>query len=355
MKNTLDALVRTNILQLTPYSSARDESPDWMPEQRIMLDANENSLGGPLDPELARYPGSLRKELVANVALWKGVGESQVFLGNGSDEAIDLLLRVFVEPGKDNVIQMPPTYGMYAVQAKIQGAEVRNAPLNPDFSPNAAAVAAVTDQHSRLLFLCSPNNPSGASLPEAFILEMLETFPGMVVVDEAYQDFSSKKSFVARITDHPNLVVLQTFSKAWGLAGIRLGIAFAHPDVIRLLNNIRYPYNLNSLTIQHAMSALDRMKEVERQVQQIMEERIKLSAALRTLSMVVEVFPSEANFLLVRVQDADALYRQLAMQGILVRNRHKEIHCSQCLRITIGTPAQNQQLLEALNQFETTL
>ena len=355
MKTTLEALVRTNILQLAPYSSARDESPEWMPEQRLMLDANENSLGGPLNQEFARYPGSLRKALISRIAQWKGVGETQVFLGNGSDEAIDLLLRVFAEPGRDNVIQMPPTYGMYGVQAIIQGAELRNAPLNPDFTPNPAAVAACTDQHSKLLFLCSPNNPSGASLPAAFILEMLKTFPGVVVVDEAYQDFSSEESFVARIKDHPNLVVLQTFSKAWGLAGIRLGMAFAHPFVVRMLNNIRYPYNLNSLTIQHALSALDRKKVVEDQVIQTILEREKLTAALRTLPLVVEVFPSDANFLLIRVQDADALYRYLAMKGILVRNRHKEIHCSQCLRITIGNPAENQQLWEALCQFELSL
>lgn len=355
MKTSLDELVRTNILQLTPYSSARDESPEWMPEQRIRLDANENSLGGPLNPELSRYPGSLRKTLVSRIAQWKGVGESQVFLGNGSDEAIDLLLRVFVEPGRDNVIQMPPTYGMYAVQAKIQGAKVRNAPLNPDFSPNPAAVVASTDQHSRLLFLCSPNNPGGASLPDDFILEMLDTFPGVVVVDEAYKDFSPKESFISRIPDHPNLVVLQTFSKAWGLAGIRLGIAFANPFIIRQLNNIRYPYNLNSLTIQQALNALDRQKEVAEQVVQTIREREALTAALRTVPLVLEIFPSEANFLLVRVKDADAVYRFLAMQGILVRNRNKEINCSQCLRITVGSPAENLQLLEALRLYCTSI
>ncbi|MCC7465926.1 MAG: histidinol-phosphate transaminase [Saprospiraceae bacterium] len=352
MNVSLESLVRTNILQLSPYSSARDESPDWMPEQRVMLDANENNLGGPLDPVLARYPGNLRNQLTAQVAQWKGLETSQVFLGNGSDEAIDLLLRAFAEPGRDNVIQMPPTYGMYAVQAKIQGAEVRNAPLNPDFRPNPKAVAAVTDQHSKILFLCSPNNPTGASLPESFITEILETFPGLVVVDEAYQDFSKEKSWLSRIPAYPNLVVLQTFSKAWGLAGIRLGMAFAHPFVVRQLNNIRYPYNINSLTIQHALSALKQKEEVAQQVAQIREEREKLAEALKTLPTVLEVYPSDANFLLIRVKDADSLYRQLALQGILVRNRHKELHCSQCLRITIGKPSENQQLLAALHQFD---
>jgi histidinol-phosphate aminotransferase len=351
MEDKLKSLLRANLLSLKPYSSARDELPKTVSDERIMLDANENAFGGPLSPELARYPGTNRKALVSRIAEMKGISASRLFLGNGSDEAIDLLIRAFAEPSVDNIIMMPPTYGMYAVQAGIQGVDVRKAPLRPDFSPDPEAVKKVTDLRSKILFLCSPNNPSGNELSEAFILEMLQSFPGLVVLDEAYQDFSDKPSWKERIESFPNLVVLQTFSKAWGMAGLRLGMAFGHPWVIQMLDNIRYPYNLNSLTIQFAMQALDSAHEVQRQIDLIKAQRAWLTAELTKIDLVKTVFPSAANFILVRVQNATGLYQYLAENGVIVRNRTHELHCTDCIRITIGTEQENQRLLACIRQF----
>ncbi len=347
----LRSLIRPNILSMAPYSSARGEFDAGNSAHKIMLDANENSFGGPIDASLARYPGGLRKQVLQRIANSKTLNPNQVFLGNGSDEAIDLLLRALVRPGQDNIIIMPPTYGMYAVQAQIQQAEIRSAWQNPDFSPNAEAVLRVTDQQSKLLFLCSPNNPTGTGLPESFILEMLEKFPGIVVLDEAYQEFSGKESWISRLHEFPNLVVLQTFSKAWGLAGIRLGMAFAHPFLIQVLNNIRYPYNVNTSTLQLALQALDNQQIVENQKQYIIQERERLAHALSSVKVVEKVYPSEANFLLVKVQNADALYQYLLQNGLVVRNRNKEPLCQNCLRITIGRPEENDQLLKSIQSF----
>ncbi|MBL7810111.1 MAG: histidinol-phosphate transaminase [Saprospiraceae bacterium] len=347
----LRSLIRPNILSMAPYASARDEFDAGNSAQKIMLDANENSFGGPIDANLARYPGSLRKQVLQRIATSKSLNPGQVFLGNGSDEAIDLLLRALVQPGRDNIIIMPPTYGMYAVQAQIQQADVRSAWQNPDFSPNSEAVLRVTDQHSKLLFLCSPNNPTGSCLPESFVLEMLEKFPGIVVLDEAYQEFSGKGSWISHLNEFPNLVVLQTFSKAWGLAGIRLGMAFAHPFLIQILNNIRYPYNINTSTLTLALQALDNQDIVLTQKQLIIQERQRLALALSSLKVVEQVYPSEANFLLIKVQDADGLYRHLLQNGLVVRNRNKEPLCQNCLRITIGRPEENDQLLNSIQSF----
>lgn len=339
-------LVRPNIRTLKPYRSARDEAE--LPvgtTDAIFLDANENSLGGPGVAALSRYPDPHQQALKTDLAAQRGLDPAQIFLGNGSDEAIDLLLRAFCEPGRDNVVLLPPTYGMYAVLANIHGVEIRKAPLRPDFSPDAAAVYATTDGLSKLLFLCSPNNPTGNCLPEAFILDMLANFPGLVVVDEAYADFSGKTSWAGRLREFPNLVVLQTFSKAWGLAGLRVGMAFANPLIIDVLNKIKYPYNLNLPAIQQAQEALQNEAVVRENVAVLLAERARLAAALSGLACVQKVFPSDANFLLVQTTDADAIYRYLCQNGIVVRNRSRELHCENCLRITVGTPEQNDRLL----------
>lgn len=347
----IDTLIRPNIRALKPYSSARDEAPDANAGQRIMLDANENSFGGPLEADFSRYPDPQQRALKQALAGLKGVSPEQIFIGNGSDEAIDLLFRAFVTPGKDHVVILPPTYGMYTVQANIHGAEVRLAPLNTNFDPEPDMVRKTFDAQSRLLFLCSPNNPTGASMPEEFVLQMLAEFPEIVVVDEAYQDFSKGQSWVSRTQDYPNLVVLQTLSKAWGLAGLRLGMAYSNSLIIKVLNKIKYPYNLNAMTMQLGLDALSRPSSVQEKVAQIIAERQHLTQQLPQLNCVVKVFPSEANFLLVQVTNADALYEYLAQHGVVVRNRSREMHCANCLRITVGTPNENKRLLELMAAF----
>lgn len=352
----INALVRPAIRSLKPYSSARDEfkSEAWTATHSsapIFLDANENSIGSPLDEDFSRYPDPHQLKLKSLIAGKKALKAEQIFLGNGSDEAIDLLLRAFCEPGRDNAILMPPTYGMYSVQANIHGVETRPAPLLPDFSPDAAAVKAATDENSKLLFLCSPNNPTGQCLPGNFILEMLRDFPGLVVLDEAYSDFSGKPSWTEQLDKYPNLVVLQTLSKAWGLAGLRIGMAFGHPLVIDVLNKIKYPYNLNAASMRLAEAALQREPEMRAKVAILLAERKRLEAGLSKTSCVQKVFPSDANFLLVRVSDADPIYQYLCANGIIVRNRSREQNCENCLRITVGNPDENDRLLAALFQY----
>lgn len=350
----INALVRLNIRSLKPYSSARDEAPtDISIKASIFLDANENSLGSPTDEDFSRYPDPHQRTLKAAIAAIKGILPEQIFLGNGSDEAIDLLLRAFCEPGRDNVILMPPTYGMYAVQANIHGVEIRKAPLRPDFSPDAAAVKSVINPNSKLLFLCSPNNPTGQCLPEDFILEMLGDFPGLVVLDEAYSDFSEKPSWTRRLADFPNLVILQTLSKAWGLAGLRIGMALANPFVINVLNKIKYPYNLNTATIRLAEYALQHEQAMRAKVSRLLAERARLEVLLPQIACVRKVYPSDANFLLIRVTNADGVYRHLSENGIIVRNRSREMHCENCLRITVGRREENDQLLSALRSVRT--
>jgi histidinol dehydrogenase len=340
---------RKNIVDLKPYQSARDEFQ--MPNSAlriphsVFLDANENSLGGALRGRYARYPDPHQRQLKEKIAALKAVQPENLFLGNGSDEAIDLLLRVFVEPGADNVVITPPTYGMYKVQANIHGAVLREAPLQPDFSLDAALVLQQSDHRSKVLFLCSPNNPTGNSLEVATVEQLLRHFPGLVVVDEAYIDFSGRTSWVNRLDEFPNLVVLQTFSKAWGLAGLRLGVAMASAGIIQLLEKVKYPYNINQCTLQMAEKALSERDLVEAQIRTLVYERHRLSEALTACARVRTVFPSDANFLLVRFDDAGRIYGHLASNGIVVRNRSLEKHCEQCLRITVGTPEQNDALL----------
>lgn len=348
--NKIKNLLRPAIAALKPYSSARDE---FTGEASVFLDANENSLGSPLEENFSRYPDPLQGILREKLSALKSVDPDNIFIGNGSDEAIDMLMRAFVEPGIDNVVLLPPTYGMYAVQANIHGAEIRRAALQPDFSPDPEAVIAVSDAHSKLLFLCSPNNPTGQCLPDDFILDMLGRFPGLVVIDEAYADFTGRPSWTRRIHEFPNLVVLQTLSKAWGLAGLRIGMACSNTFVINALNKIKYPYNLNSATIRLAAEALQNKAIVAEKVKVLIAERKRLEQQLPGISCVEKVFPSDANFLLVRVTNADRIYQYLCSRGIIVRNRNKEKHCENCLRITVGTLEENDLLLSTLASFQT--
>ena len=350
----LETLVRPNIRTLKPYSSARDEfdldNTNHL-SATVFLDANENSLGSPLETDFSRYPDPHQRALKHRLARREGLSADQIFLGNGSDEAIDLLLRAFCQPGQDNVIVLPPTYGMYAVQAGIHGAELRAAPLRPDFSPDPVAVQAATDKFSKIIFLCSPNNPTGNHLPETFIRDTLHGFPGLVVVDEAYGDFSDRPSLTNWLQEHPNLVVLKTFSKAWGLAGLRVGMAFAHPLVIATMNKIKYPYNLGAATLGLTLRAMDRETEVRQKIERLLAERQRLTEGLRGVPFVRHIYPSDANFLLVRVVNADSTYDYLLKNGIVVRNRSREIHCENCLRITVGAPKENDRLLFTLLQL----
>jgi histidinol-phosphate aminotransferase len=346
----IEALIRPNIRVLKPYSSARDEAPEAAAIS-IHLDANENSFGGPLNADFSRYPDPNQRALKQTLAELRGVSANQIFVGNGSDEAIDLLFRAFVEPGLDNVVILPPTYGMYSVQANIHGAEIRQAPLNKQFEADAQAVRDVMDTRSKLLFICSPNNPTGQCLSKDFMLSMLTEFPGIVVIDEAYIDYTEGNSWVPMLEQFPNLVVLQTLSKAWGLAGLRIGMAYSNSLIINVLNKIKYPYNLNVVTTELALQALSMPEKVAENIAKTLSERRRLESELPRFSYVEEVFQSDANFLLVRVQDADRLYAYLSSHCILVRNRSRELHCENCLRITVGTGAENSRLLEVMGNY----
>ena len=338
----LESLVRPNIAALAPYSTARDElsgAPD------IFLDANES----PYDNGLNRYPDPHQKALKARLSEIKGLPAENLFLGNGSDEAIDLVLRVFCEPGRDNIVAIAPSYGMYEVAAATNDIQVRKVRLGADFSLDTEALLAATDVRTKVLFLCSPNNPSGNAFSNAQILGIAERFPGIVVVDEAYIDFCSIPSLAAKVNEVPNLVILQTLSKAWGMAGLRVGLALACPPIIRWMSMIKYPYNINVLAQQTVLKQLE--SPIGPRVAEIVAERDRIAAILPDFPFVRKVFPSEANFLLVRVTDADALYAQLLQDGIIVRNRSRVPGCEGCLRITIGTPEENRRLEASLKRF----
>jgi histidinol-phosphate aminotransferase len=357
IKNRIEPLVRPNILALKPYASARDEfqlGADKK-EQMLFLDANENSLGAPIAGNYHRYPDPHQGALKQLLAGQRGVATDQIFLGNGSDEAIDLLIRAFCIPDRDFIVVLPPTYGMYAVQAAIQGAGVLKIPLLPDFTPDVAAILDRTDVRHKLLFLCSPNNPSGNAFPKDKVIALLEGFRGMVVVDEAYQDFSGEASYCDLIEKYPNLVVLRTFSKAWGLAGLRLGMAFSNAMVVQILDKIKYPYNVNSATLELVQTALGQSNIVQDKVNQLIIAKSALTSALQALACVTRVYPSAANFLLVQVRNADAIYAYLCAAGIVVRNRSKEPLCENCLRITIGDSAAHEQLITALQLYDQTV
>ncbi len=342
---TLKELTRPNIWALKPYSSARDEYNGAAAS--VFLDANENPYNLPHN----RYPDPLQRDLKAELTRIKQVKAENIFLGNGSDEAIDLVFRAFCEPGVDNVVAIDPTYGMYKVCADVNNVEYRKVLLDDAFQFTADALLAATDEHTKLIFLCSPNNPTGNDLLRTEIEKTLAAFSGLVIIDEAYNDFSSAPSFLQQLDKYPNLVVFQTFSKAWGCAAIRLGMAFASAEIISIFNKIKYPYNVNQLTQQQALSMLQRYKEIEGWVKELIAERGRLMDAFSTLTCVKEIFPSDANFFLARVTDAGAIYNYLVAKGIIVRNRSSISLCGNCLRVTVGTPAENKTLLEALQAY----
>ncbi|MBR1575728.1 MAG: histidinol-phosphate transaminase [Bacteroidales bacterium] len=339
----LESLVRPNIAALTPYSTARDElsgAPD------IFLDANES----PYDNGFNRYPDPHQTALKQRLSEIKGIPADRIFLGNGSDEAIDLVLRVFCEPGQDNIVAISPSYGMYEVAAATNDIAVRKVPLHPDFSLDEEALLAAADAHTKVLFLCSPNNPSGNAFPNAQILDIATRFKGIVVVDEAYIDFSRIPSLASRVDDQPNLIVLQTLSKAWGMAGLRVGLALACPRIVRWMSMIKYPYNINVLAQRTVLEQL--RQPVAARIAEIIAERDRLAASLPALPFVRTVYPSEANFLLVKVEGADALYAHLLRDGIIVRNHSCVPGCEGCLRITVGTPEENRRLEASLKRYQ---
>jgi len=342
--NIAQKLARTAILNLKPYSSAREE---FTGNEGIFLDANES----PFNPPLNRYPDPFQQRLRQRLAEMKGVEKDNIILGNGSDETIDMLFRTFCEPGKDKVLSVSPTYGMYKVSAGINGVDYETVLLNEDFSLPVEQLLEKSDENTKLLFLCSPNNPTGNRFNDDDMRVLLEKFSGLVVVDEAYEDFSSGGSWVDALKEYPNLVVLQTLSKAWGLAAIRLGMAFASPEIISLMIKVKPPYNVNTLTQEKAMDALSDVNRTRNRVSLILNERDILMKALSVISVVRKVYPSDANFFLIRVDEPDVVYDYLLQRGVIVRNRSKEPLCRGCLRISVGTPKQNQYLLKVLMAY----
>ena len=340
----INNLLRKNIQTLKPYSSARDE---YSGDAMVFLDANENPFNEPYN----RYPDPLQKELKQKISVLKNIPSNQIFLGNGSDEPIDLLVRTFCEPGIDNIITINPTYGMYQVAADTNDIEVIKVSLTKEFELDSKQVLEAVNEKTKLIFLCSPNNPSGNSLNKEAMLEIIQNFNGLVIVDEAYIDFAPGKSLLPEINKYPNLVILQTFSKAWGMAGIRLGMAFATVEIIQVLNKIKYPYNINILTQKKALELLGNKEQVDIWVKKLIEEREKMAKYLAKLHFVTKIYPSDANFLLVSMIDARAIYNYLVENGIIVRDRSKIHLCDNSLRITIGTMDEDIVLLQALKDY----
>lgn len=352
MSFNLENLVRENIKRLTPYSSARKE---YSGAAQIFLDANENSFGSPLERNYNRYPDPLQIEIKEKIAILQDVKQGQIFIGNGSDEAIDLLFRIFCEPRRDNILICPPTYGMYEVSADINDIAIKRANLTDDFQLDYEKIKKTIDSYTKLIFICSPNNPTGNIFAREEVLQIVKEFNGIVVVDEAYVHFSDEKSFVSEIEDYPNLVVLQTFSKAWGLAGLRVGLAFANEEIIKLFNKVKPPYNISQIAQETILEALKNQKEVEKTIAEIINEREKLIDNLREIEYVQKIYPTDANFVLVKVSDANEIYGRLLDEKIVVRNRNNVELCAGCLRITIGIPAENEKLVEALKKYEKSI
>ena len=342
----LKELTRKNIWNLAPYSSARNEYAGR--EAHVFLDANENPYNAPFN----RYPDPLQLELKVALSKVKGVPAENIFLGNGSDEAIDLPYRCFCEPSIDNVVAIEPTYGMYKVCADINDVEYRPVLLDEQYQITAEKLLAATDQHTKLIWLCSPNNPTGNNLQREEIIRVIESFEGLVIVDEAYSDFSSQKTLRSELAKYPNLIVLNTMSKAWGCAAIRLGMAFASEEIIAIFNKVKYPYNVNQLTQEQALEALKDPFEVDKWVKLLLEERSRMIDAFKLLPICERVFPTDANFFLAQMTDAVRIYNYLVDKGIIVRNRHRIQLCQNCLRITIGTKTENGELIAALRQYQ---
>ena len=340
----INTLLRENIRNLKPYSSARDE---YTGAEAVFLDANENPFNAPYN----RYPDPYQREVKEKISKIKNVDAGQIFLGNGSDEPIDLLIRAFCEPGQDNIVTIDPTYGMYQVAADINNIEVVKVLLNDDFSLNTESVLDACTEKTKMVFVCSPNNPTGNVLNEDAMVQLANNFNGIVVVDEAYIDFAPEKSLLPRLNEFPNVVILQTFSKAWGMAGIRLGMALASPEIATVLSKIKYPYNINILTQEKALELLEREDEKVDWVKTLISEKEKLISKLETLPFVSGIYPSDANFLLVKVHDPKGIYDFLVEEKVIVRDRSKVALCEGCLRITIGSPEENKVLLESLNSL----
>ena len=346
----LDKVVRPNIKTLKPYSSAKDE---YTGEAKVLLDANENSLGSPLTKWYNRYPDPYQLEVKEKLAFVKQIAANQIFLGNGSDECIDILFRTFCEPGNDNIIICPPTYPMYEVGANINDIEIQKAPLLEDYQLNVAHIEQLVNERTKIIWICSPNNPTGNSLDRIDIETILNHFDGLVVVDEAYINFSKQKSFVQSLIDYPNLVVLQTLSKAWGLAGLRLGMCFASPEIIGFMNKVKAPYNINIVTQELALQALEEVGQVNDMIKLLVDMRIALAEVISSMPHVVKVFPSDTNFLFVKIPHARKLYEYLLTEGIIVRDRSTLELCEDSLRITVGTEKENTALVDAMYQWIT--
>ena len=349
MNFDLNKLVRENIKNLKPYSSARSE---FSGTAKVFLDANENSYGSPLTKWYNRYPDPLQWELKKKIGTIKNVEAESILLGNGSDECIDLLIRAFCDPKNDNIIICPPTYGMYEVYARINDVDVKEVPLQQNFQLNLEGLENAVDANTKLIFFCSPNNPTGNNMEREDIEMVLNNFDGIVVIDEAYINYSRQRSFLSELKDYPNLVVMQTFSKAWGLAALRLGMIFASKEIIDVLNKIKPPYNINQATQELAFKALDHLNEVNEMIRATVEERGVLVKDLSQLPFVQKIFPSDANFVLAKIDDATGVYDFLKEKGIIVRNRSNVILCEDCLRITVGTPGQDKELIESLKNYQ---
>ena len=341
----LEQLVRKNIWSLAPYSSARDEYSGK--EAHVFLDANENPYNAPYN----RYPDPLQRDVKKQLERVKGVPAENIFLGNGSDEAIDLVYRIFCEPGRDNVVSITPTYGMYKVCADINDVEYRTVLLDENFQMQAEKLFAACDEHTKVIWLCSPNNPTGNSLDRDEIVRTIEGFNGIVVVDEAYIDFAQQKSLRQELPTHPNLIILQTMSKAWGSAALRMGMAFASKEIISIFTNVKYPYNINLLTQEQALKTLNDPYEVDKWVKMLLQERTRLMQAFSELPVCEGIYKTDANFFLARMTDAQAIYDYLVDKGVIVRNRTRIQLCHNCLRITIGTRSENNELVSALRQY----
>ncbi|MFR0676659.1 histidinol-phosphate transaminase [Dysgonomonas mossii] len=337
----LQQLVRKNVWNMKPYSSARDE---FKGEASVFLDANEN----PLNDKYNRYPDPLQWSLKQKIAKVKNIAPENIFLGNGSDEPIDLVIRIFCEPRIDNIVAVDPTYGMYQVCAEVNDVEYRKVLLNENFDLDAQKLLEKTDRNTKLIFLCSPNNPTGNLLSRKEIKKVLDSFAGIVVVDEAYIDFASEATWLNDLEEYPNLIILQTFSKAWGLAAVRLGMAFASAEIIKLFNKVKYPYNVNILTQNFVGDELDKLELRKQWIATLLRGREYLTDELPKLPFVEKIYPTDANFILVKVEDANSLYKQLADKGVIVRNRNSVSLCAGCLRITVGTDKENEMLIKAL-------
>ena len=347
MSFDINNLIRENVKLMKPYSSARDEFEDFDTADMIFLDANEN----PFQNGVNRYPDPQQSNLKSVLANQNKVSKKQILLGNGSDEVLDLIFRAFCEPKVDNVITLPPTYGMYGVLANLNNIENREVLLSSDFQPKVEQILEVVDACSKILFLCSPNNPSGNSFSDDAVVKLLENFKGLVVIDEAYIDFSKKESWLNRLSDYPNLIITQTLSKAFGLAGIRLGICYASEEIIAVLNKIKPPYNVNELTQQRALERLSEPEKIKGEISSIINQRAKLLEVLVDVKFVEKIYPTEANFILIKVDDANKRYDELIGKGIVIRNRTTQPLCENTLRLTIGTEVENKKLIEVLKQL----